>query len=448
MAAVRGRVWYGKRLAVPTQALLDSNDLAWERWGLRFSHPAVEDDYQRWSIIHSLPFNRIGMIAAFAAWTGSIVAFYFGLPEAFAAVAAWVLLLMYPAMLGTIAITYSGQLQRWTMPATAITNSISGFLTIWLTMGLGGSTAVTSGAVTLSAYFGLTIFRLPPRLALLAVAPYVLLAEYLALKTYLAGQIAQLEFAGFIFVPLTALLTGAVVCAALERIARETYRNERIIERQRRALLEERANLSKFLSPEVTRMVRERGIEATLIQQTLTLSAVCCDLRGFTAYTEKHGAQQMAAVLREYYETVVEVAKRYGGTVKDFAGDGALILVGAPLPRPDHAQAGLALARELLVAVTALTTRFSTPAATLGVGIGIATGACAVGAIGSQNRLEYTAVGSAVNLASRLCARATHGQILICPDIAKLVAAGASWREQPIQLKGFDQPLRVMIESI
>ena len=56
-----------------------------------------------------------------------------------------------------------------------------------------------------------------------------------------------------------------------------------------------------------------------------------CDLRGFTAYTEKLGAAQMALVLREYYETIVTVAKRYGATVKDFAGDGALILVGAPL---------------------------------------------------------------------------------------------------------------------
>lgn len=247
-------------------------------------------------------------------------------------------------------------------------------------------------------------------------------------------------------VPLTATVTGLVVCSALERITRETYRNERIIEHQHQALLEERANLSKFLSPEVTRMVRERGIEATLTQHNLDITAVCCDLRGFTAYTEQQGARQMATVLREYYEMVVDVAKRYGATVKDFAGDGALILVGAPLSRSDHAQVGLDLARNLSRTLSNLTTRFSTPAAPLGIGVGIATGVCAVGAIGSQNRLEYTAVGAAVNLAARLCASATDGQILISPATARAVERGALWREERMQFKGFDDAMIVTVE--
>jgi class 3 adenylate cyclase len=248
--------------------------------------------------------------------------------------------------------------------------------------------------------------------------------------------------------PLMTIMTGLLVCGVLEYVTRQAYRSERVIARQQQALMEERAQLSRFLAPEVTRMVRERGIEATLVHETLTLTAVCCDLRGFTTYTEKHGASQMALVLREYYETIVAVAKRYGATVKDFAGDGALILVGAPISRPDHAEVGLQLARGLIVAVKRVTDAMSREGAALGVGAGVATGACAVGAIGSQSRLEYTAVGSAVNLASRLCSRAGDAEILIAPATAALVARDSTWRAQPMRLSGFDEPLSVLIETV
>lgn len=421
-------------------------DLALERWGLHFTVPAVEADYRRWRVTYALPFTRIGMMASVVAWTGVVAAFYFGIREHFVPAAAWIMLLIMPLLTAAIAATYVRGLHPWAMPLTVLANCVAGLLAVWLSMGIVGSPGITAGGVTLVVYFAFTIFRMSPPLALLAVTPYVLLTVYLIVAAFLDGQLQRVEFTGYMLVPLTATVTGLVVCSALERIARETYRNERIIEHQHQALLEERANLSKFLSPEVTRMVRERGIEATLTQHNLDITAVCCDLRGFTAYTEQQGARQMATVLREYYEMVVDVAKRYGATVKDFAGDGALILVGAPLSRSDHAQVGLDLARNLSRTLSNLTTRFSTPAAPLGIGVGIATGVCAVGAIGSQNRLEYTAVGAAVNLAARLCASATDGQILISPATARAVERGALWREERMQFKGFDDAMIVTVE--
>jgi len=427
---------------------VQSDNLALENWGLRFASADVEADYRRWRIVNALPFTRIGMIASMVAWTGALVAFYFGMREVFARAASWILLLMFPSILAAIAATYPRGLRPWVMPLTAFANSISGFLAIGLSAGIIGSPGLTVGTVTLAVYFGFTIFRMSPRLAMLAVAPYVLAAEYMIFRAFLNDQLGRGEFTGYVFLPSAAWVTGLVVCAAIERIARETYRNERIIEDQRQALVEERANLSKFLSPEVTRMVRERGIEATLTQKTLVITVVCCDLRGFTAYTEKYGAPQMATVLHAFYEIVVEVAKRYGGTVKDFAGDGALILVGAPLARSDHAQAGLDLARDLMVAVGQRTARFSTAEAPLGVGAGIATGTCAVGAIGSQSRLEYTAVGAAVNLAARLCARAAHGHLLICPTTAGAVGRNVLWREERMHFKGLDDSINVSVEVI
>ena len=113
---------------------------------------------------------------------------------------------------------------------------------------------------------------------------------------YRAARLNTAEIWAYTLMPLMTIMTGLLVCAVLETITRQAYRSERVIAQQQQALMEERAQLSRFLAPEVTRMVRERGIEATLVPETLTLTAVCCDLRGFTRYTEQHGAAQMARV--------------------------------------------------------------------------------------------------------------------------------------------------------
>lgn len=418
------------------------------RLGLRFAIPGTESDYRRWRTETAIPFTRIGIIASCVGWLGALAAIGIGWPDSLTTASAWVLLVMYPVFAGTIAITYWQRLHSWVMPVTAMANIGAGILLVGICTWLIESPNMIAGSTVIVAYFGFTIFRLPPILASVAVVSYVSLAQYVLTRLYLEGHYDLSEFAGYSFIQWIAYGTGLLVCVALERVTREAYRNEQIIEHQQQALVEERAQLSKFLSPEVTRMVRERGIEGTLIQETLPITAVCCDLRGFTRYTELNGAQQMAQVLREYYEITVDVARRYDGTVKDFAGDGVLILVGAPIARPDHAQAGLGMARDLIMAVRNLTDRMSTRAAPLGVGVGIATGPCAVGAIGSQNRLEYTAVGSPVNLAARLCDHSSHAEILIAPETAQQVNRSLTWREETMRLKGFADPISVFIENL
>src|SRR4030067_212083 len=224
-------------------------DLALERWGLHFTVPAVETDYWRWRVTHALPFTRIGMIASVVAWTGVVAAFYFGIREHFVPAAAGVMLVIMPLLIAAIAATYVRGLRRWAMPLTVLANCVAGFLAVWLSLGVVGSPGITAGAVTLVVYFAFTIFRMSPPPALLAVTPYVLLTVYLIGAAFLDGQLKQAELTGYMVVPLTATVTGLVVCSALARIAREAYRNERIIERQHQAILEERADLSKFLSP-------------------------------------------------------------------------------------------------------------------------------------------------------------------------------------------------------
>lgn len=195
--------------------------------------------------------------------------------------------------------------------------------------------------------------------------------------------------------------------------------------------------MSRFLSPQVAKLVSERGLSSAMQQKQLEITVVCCDLRGFTAYAQAHSSSQVIQVLREYYDAVGIIVADFGATIKDFAGDGILILVGAPLAVEDHARIGLEVARRIRTVTTEMTRRWSTPTHALGIGLGVATGVVTVGVIGSASRLEYTAVGSAVNLASRLCEHAHHGDILVDTRTAELAGDGDLERQAPLNVKGF-----------
>jgi class 3 adenylate cyclase len=204
--------------------------------------------------------------------------------------------------------------------------------------------------------------------------------------------------------------------------------------------------MSRFLSPAVAEMVGKRGLKSATDEQTLELSVVCCDLRGFTAFTSATSSQKVIAILREYYDAVGAAAAECGGTIKDQAGDGVLILVGAPIPYPDHAQRALLLARKIRERGMAITAHWSDQDLSLGVGVGVASGFVTVGVIGGASRLEYTAVGSPVNLAARLCSEAHHGEVLVDPRTIELLGEEAKAHRltpgEALKLKGFQQPVQ------
>jgi adenylate cyclase len=198
--------------------------------------------------------------------------------------------------------------------------------------------------------------------------------------------------------------------------------------------------MARFLSRDVARLVAERGLAQAMQENQLEVTVVSCDLRGFTPYAAAAPSREVLQVLREYYDAVGEVVGRYGATIKDYAGDGILILVGAPIPVADHAARGIEMARQIRSTCIALTRRWGQGGSRLGIGIGVATGPVTVGVIGSAT-LEYTAVGSAVNLACRLCEQAAHGEILIDARTRQLAPADALEPRQPLQVKGFAEPV-------
>lgn len=195
--------------------------------------------------------------------------------------------------------------------------------------------------------------------------------------------------------------------------------------------------LSRFLSPQVAQVVNSRGLKAAMQQAHIEISVVSCDLRGFTAFSTAHPSSRTIEVLRDYYNVVGAVVAEYGATIKDYAGDGILILIGAPLAIPDHARVSLEIAERIREVGSALTKRWSTSRGRLGIGVGVATGYVTVGVIGSDSRLEYTAVGPAVNLASRLCGEARDKEILIAPRTVELAARDDLTRKRSVTIKGF-----------
>jgi len=204
--------------------------------------------------------------------------------------------------------------------------------------------------------------------------------------------------------------------------------------------------MSRFLSPQVAQMVARRGLKSATDEQTLELSVVCCDLRGFTAFTAATSSSKVIRILREYYDAVGAAASECGGTIKDQAGDGVLILVGAPIPYADHATRALRLAQRIRESGMAITMRWSDSDLSLGMGVGVASGYVTVGVIGGASRLEYTAVGPAVNLASRLCAEAAAGEVLVDAHTLELLGEEPQ-REllrpgEALRLKGFQQPVQ------
>jgi len=200
--------------------------------------------------------------------------------------------------------------------------------------------------------------------------------------------------------------------------------------------------LSRFLSPQVAQLVAERGLDRAMRESYMEITVVCCDLRGFTAFAAEQPSARVLQVLREYYEAVGKAVADFGATIKDYAGDGILILVGAPLPITFHARCGIELARRIRSVTVPLTATWGTETAPLGIGVSVASGVVTLGIIGTDSRLEYTAVGSTVNLAARLCDQALHGEILVAERTVELAGEVGLKERAPMIVKGYAEPVR------
>jgi len=208
------------------------------------------------------------------------------------------------------------------------------------------------------------------------------------------------------------------------------------------ALSQERSErigrLKRFLAPQVAELVERAGQESLLGSSRVVIVVVFCDLRGFTAFASEADPEEVMGLLREYYEALGAIITRYEATLTNIAGDGLMMLLNAPMPMKEAALAAARMAVEMQRAVQALLGSWQARGHRIGFGIGLAKGAATVGRIGYEGRVDYTAIGSVVNLGSRLCAAARNGEILVDPtaasEIAPIVPVTALGSQQ---LRGF-----------
>ena len=200
--------------------------------------------------------------------------------------------------------------------------------------------------------------------------------------------------------------------------------------------------LRRFLPPQAADLIVASGTEKQLEGHRREITALFCDLRGFTGFSESSDPEDVMALLRDYHAAIGEIIIRYSGTLERYAGDGVMVVFNDPVPVDNSALQAVLMALDMRVAIGALTEKWSRLGHDIGFGIGIAHGFATLGTIGFEGRFDYAAIGTVSNVASRLCDEAKSGQILISPRV--LMAVEDAVTIEPIgefALKGIRRPL-------
>jgi adenylate cyclase len=146
--------------------------------------------------------------------------------------------------------------------------------------------------------------------------------------------------------------------------------------------------------------------------QMQEVTVLFADLQGFTSISEHTDPEYLLGVLNQYHNVIVSAIQQYGGTVDKFIGDGVMALYNTPLAQPDHVQRAVRTALYIRDALPAFHSAFE-PNFRMTINFGLHTGLAVVGNVGSDNLMNFTAVGDTVNLAARLQDLSQDGQILI-----------------------------------
>ena len=206
--------------------------------------------------------------------------------------------------------------------------------------------------------------------------------------------------------------------------------------------IERMSRLRRFLPPQVADLIVASGSEKQLESHRREITALFCDLRGFTGFTESADAEDVMHLLRDYHAAIGELVIKYSGTLERYAGDGVMVIFNDPVPVENPALQAVLMALEVRDALGALMQTWSRLGHEIGFGIGIAHGFATLGTIGYEGRFDYAAIGTVSNVASRLCDEAKPGQILISTRV--LTKVENSVKVEPVgefELKGIRRPL-------
>lgn len=210
---------------------------------------------------------------------------------------------------------------------------------------------------------------------------------------------------------------------------------------ERKKLEAQRSLLRRMVSPAVLDQIDPNSLQIGGTKQDITI--LFADVRGFTAYSEKHTPEELVAVLNRYLAAAADAVLASEGTVDKFLGDAVMAWYNAPLPQPDHTLRAVKSALAIRAAVAALHAEMPVEAH-LDFGVGIHYGDAVLGWIGTEKRLEYTAIGDSVNTTKRIQENCAKNQILISNDAYERVKDEIEARPfVPLSVKGKTHPLEV-----
>lgn len=184
----------------------------------------------------------------------------------------------------------------------------------------------------------------------------------------------------------------------------------------------------RYVPPSVVERLLQDPTQIRLGGQSQEVTVMFSDLQGFTSVSEHTDPERVLSILNQYHALVVSIVQKYDGTVDKFIGDGVMALYNTPLGQSDHAVRAVQTALEIRDGLDAFNAQFE-PQYRMKMNFGINTGIAVVGNIGSQQIMNFTAVGDTVNLASRLQGLSQNGQILVSQATYELLNGHFEVRE-------------------
>ena len=214
------------------------------------------------------------------------------------------------------------------------------------------------------------------------------------------------------------------------------------------------AQFERLLSPSIVRQLVSGQLKIGKAGELRQVTIMFADIRGFTAMSQKASPATVVNILNQYFERVVNIVFKYGGTIDKFIGDEVMVLFGAPIPMKQQEDAALACALEIQDMLKSWNQeREQKRQMPIHVGIGINSGEVVVGSIGSSQTMQYTCIGNAVNIASRLTAMARAGEVVAskatmvgvkaqvaCDKLPPADIKGISGQVQAYIVKGLQEP--------
>lgn len=286
------------------------------------------------------------------------------------------------------------------------------------------------------------------KLALVLICPLILVLFYLR-RLWLSAALALAVVLAYLTISCVAFRTSGLwvpfvtstIAGAVSMGSGIGYRYFSEVRQEKRL----KETFGKYVEPQILQELLEDPKSASIGGRLVNATILFCDIRDFTRIAESIEPVKVVDLLNRFLETVTSVVFKHEGTIDKFIGDEVMVIFGAPIENPDHAikacEAALEIQRELSGVDWGMGEK-------LVVGIGINSGDVVVGSIGSERRMEYTAVGDTVNVASRLqsLTREAGVEIMIGAETYEEVAGLVEVEPlEPTLVKGKDKPIRTYV---